>query len=248
MDQRLGHGRGRQLELVRPLLLAIEPAKELFVVLGADRILPVDPFLEMRDRVLADHRADRAGLDQHEVDAGAAHLQPKDVRQPLQREFGRDIGAAPLRADDAQDGGAIDDPPLALAAHQGDHPPRQVVIAEEVDLEDLAQSAARQVLRQSRAGIGAVVEQHVDPVQPRHRRRDRLLVGIVEPEALQSLAAQALAVFLLAAGGQHAPAALGHGMGGIVADARRTAGDEDRAHGGLLCAASYPLDPCPASL
>jgi hypothetical protein len=89
------------------------------------------------------------------------HLDPQHIGQPLHRELGRHIGPAPGHADQAQDRGAVDDPPMALRPHQRDHPAGQVVIAEEVGLEDLAQGAARQVLDRAGTGEGPVVVKRI---------------------------------------------------------------------------------------
>jgi hypothetical protein len=65
------------------------------VLIRPGRSLPVDPAFEMRDGIGPDPRGDGAGLDQDHLDRRIRHLQPQHVRQPLQRELRRHIGAAP---------------------------------------------------------------------------------------------------------------------------------------------------------
>lgn len=57
----------------------------------------------------------------------------------------------------------MNDPATALAAHHRHEPAGQVVPAEEIGLELLAQGGHRQILDRARLRIGAIVEQSIDP-------------------------------------------------------------------------------------
>jgi len=161
VDQLGGHGRGGEFPVILFLRRFVEPVAEGFVFGAAGGVFPVDPLFEMRDGVLADAGADGAGFDEDDVDARSGHFEAEDIGKTLQREFGGDIGAAPFRADEAEDGGALHDAAVALPAEGGDQAAGQVVVAEEVGFEDLAQGAAGQVFHRAGAGEGAVVEDGV---------------------------------------------------------------------------------------
>src|SRR6056297_2641640 len=231
VDEPLRHRRGRQFEPVLAVV-AVEPRAQPVAILGgAVRVLPVDPPLERRARILADLRRHRPRLDQADVDAGTAHLDPQRIRQPLDGELGADIGPAPADRHQPKHRGILHDPAIPLRPHRRDRPPREVVPAEYIGLEYLAQRAARQILDQRGAGIGAVVEQRIQsPARGvQHLRQpafDARLVGIVDARALESLLAQPRAIGLLAAGGKDAPATGTHPARRVQPDARRTAGDE----------------------
>ena len=111
--------------------------------------------------------------------------------------------------------------------------PGQFVPAEEIGLEELADVLGRHVLEGAGLAVGAVVEQRVELAAGALEHLvdgggDGGAVGKVEAQRLQPLAGEAVGVLLPAAGGEDAPAAvLLEGMGAVVADAGRTAGDQD---------------------
>ena len=100
----------------------------------------------MRDRVFADVGRDWSRFDQDDLDICVAHFHAQHIGQPFEREFRGHIGAAPFQSDQPQHARAIDDPPVPLGAHDGDHEVGELVTTEHIDLEDFAQCPARQVL------------------------------------------------------------------------------------------------------
>ena len=88
-----------------------------------------------------------------------AHAQ----HQPFQRVLGGGIGAATFDRRQAEDRRAVDDAAMALRAHDRDDAPGQIVPAEEIGLELLAQRVDRQVLDRAGLGIAAIVEERVEP-------------------------------------------------------------------------------------
>ena len=131
---------------------------------------PVDVAFEVGDRLPAEGRRDRPGLDQHDGDARAGELDPQGVDDALERELGRDIGAAPRRGDEAEHRGGEDQPPAPGGAHRREQAVGQVDLAEEVGLEDRPQRLPRQVLDGAGDREGAVVEDRVDAARaPRER-------------------------------------------------------------------------------
>ncbi|MPM17351.1 hypothetical protein SDC9_63740 [bioreactor metagenome] len=237
--QRLRHRRGRQLEGVGLARGFVKPLEQRgFVLCAAGRIPPVHPFLEMRDGVQPEAGRDRAGIEGDDPDRRVAHLEAQHVGQPLEREFRRHIGAAPADADDAEHRGALHDPAMALCPHHLDRAQRQVMEAEEVGLEILAQGTDRQVLDRARGGEGRVVVERVKPAAGAGKRLgeaslDRGRVGDVEREGDQPLGAQPGAILLAPAGGEHRPACRGQPVRGVMADARGAAGDQDRLRHGV---------------
>ena len=101
-DEAGGDGGGRTFEAVVDRR-AVEPAQQGRLVGGAVRRgLPVDVPLEVGDRLPAEGRGDRAGLDQDDGDAGAGELEAEGVGEALERELRRDVGAAPGGGDEAR--------------------------------------------------------------------------------------------------------------------------------------------------
>ena len=120
-------------------------------------------FRGMADRGRPEAALDRPRLDDHDVDAGPAEFEPQRVGIALDREFRGDIGAAEGGGDEAEHRGVEDDPAVPLPPHHRDHPPGQVVPAEQVGLELGAKQRRVEILQRAGLGIGAVVEQRVEP-------------------------------------------------------------------------------------
>ena len=154
---------------------------------------------------------------------------------PSSANLRRDVGAAPGRGDEAEHRRGEDEPPAPGGAHRRQQAVGQVDLAEEVGLEDRAQRRARQVLDRAGDGEGAVVEDRVEPPAgprraPRPPRRRRSASSARSRAKLRGpRAAQPRAVLRLAAGREDAPAAGRERAGGVEADSRGAAGDEDRA-------------------
>ena len=122
---------------------------------------------------------------------------------------------------------------MALRPHHRDHPARQIMGAKEVDLENLAQGAARQVFGGAGAGIGAIVVQRIQRAAGAaqglgHGGFDAGLIRQIEGETFQPFGPQPFAIRLGPAGGKDPPAAGFQRLRGIKANAGRTSGDQDR--------------------
>jgi len=119
----------------------------------------------------------------------------------------------------------VDDAPVPLGAHDGDDESGQFVQAEQVRLENLAQSAARQVFDGAGAGVGTIVVKRVERAAGFGQNSskaglDAIAVGIVDQGGVKAVGYQAVAIFLFAAACEDAPACCAQAMGGIIADAR----------------------------
>jgi hypothetical protein len=186
-------------------------------------------------RVLKEAAGDGPRLDQDDLDAGRRQLHAERVGERLDGEFGGAIGAAIRRCDQAQHRGAEHDPALSLRPHRRDDAAREVVPAEDIGLELGAEHVGPQVLDRAGLTIGAIVEERREPPCRclEHMRGgfgNRGGLGVVEIKALDGdLVSQPGYVLRFSRGGKHAPAARLHLTRGSQADARRAAGDEDRA-------------------
>ena len=170
------------------------------------------------------------------MNAGAAHFDAQRVAKPFKREFTGIISRAPGRRHQPQNRRAVYDMPMALGAHHGNNLACQIVPAKQIGLENRAQRAARQVFGGARAGIGAVVKQRIQPPagggqHVAQRGADAGLVGVIQLHRVKAFGGQARHICLLAAGGKHPPAGAAQPVGGIIANARRAAGDQN----GTLC-------------
>ena len=117
---------------------------------------------ELLERIVGESRRDRPRLDQRHMDARAFQLHALHQHQAFQREFGCDIGAAPFHRHEAKDGRAVDDPAMALLAHDGNKVLGQFMPTEEIGVELFAQSGDRQIFHRAGQGIGAIVEEGIE--------------------------------------------------------------------------------------
>jgi hypothetical protein len=166
--------------------------------------------------------------------ARAAQLHPHGVRQPLDRVFRRDIGRAPPQRRVTHDRGMHHDPAVSLRDHHRDRQPRQLVHAEDVRGEDMFQRLARHILGRAGHAVPAIVEQRVDaPARDLQRGPppglDAGRIAMVDPHAVEPLGAPRGHILVLAAGGDHVPAAPAQRVRGREADAGGTSGDENAA-------------------
>ena len=189
----------------------------------------------MRDGVFANPRGNGPRRDQAEMHRALVVFVAQRITHPLHCEFRANIGAAHSQGRKPQHRRAVDDPPASLRLHGGQNLADQVELAEKIDLEYRAQRIARQIFHRAGNGIGAIVEQRIEPPAGARKNLGQRslhprLVCIIKRQRLKPLIHQPVGVFLLAAGGKHPPAARRQRMRRIIANARRAAGDENGFH------------------
>ena len=118
----------------------------------------------------------------------------------------------------------MDDPALALSAHDGNDAPGQVMPAEEVRLELLPQGLDWQIFNCPGLRVGAVVVECAERAAGAvenciDQRRDRLRLAVIEIEGFDAVSLQCGDIFRLSRGGENAPAVSLQGAGAIRADA-----------------------------
>jgi len=193
----------------------------------------VDVALERGVGIGAETALDWSGLDEGDVDAAAGELQAQRVGETLEGELARVVGAPVFHRDESEHRAVLHDPPVTLPAHHRKHSAGELVPAEEVRLELLAQHVGAQVLDRTRLTVRAVVDERVEsplrPLQRRfHPRADRLAVVEVEPQRLETEAREPLDIGLLACRGEHPVAACPQTQRDALADAARAARDQHR--------------------
>jgi len=98
-------------------VLSINVSVEFFITIGPDPAL------------------DGAGLDQGYLDTAAGKLQAQSVRQPLQGEFTRHVGAPIGQGHQPEDGAVLDDSAIALVMHDGYEATGQLMPTEQIGLQ-----------------------------------------------------------------------------------------------------------------
>ena len=102
----------------------------------------------------------------------------------------------------------------------------------QVALKNFAQTIPWQIFYRAGQGVGPVVEDRIKRTACRVKnageaRGDGICIGIVDQRALKTFAFQARTVFLLAARRKNPPASGAHPVRCIVANAARTASDQN---------------------
>ena len=217
--------------------LPLQPREHTAVGVAVDTDLHVDVGAEPLQCVDAEAGEDGPRLDEADVDPGAAQLQPLGVGEPLQGELAGVVGAAEGHGDQAEHRTVVDDAPMALAAHGGEHRAGEFVGAEEVGLELFAQHRAGEILHRPGLAVGAVVEEGVQSAAGRpqhhlHRRHDGGGIGEIQMQRFQPLGAQPFHVLPPPRRGEDPPATFLQRTGTVPADARGTASDQNGAGSG----------------
>jgi hypothetical protein len=194
------------------------------VIFTMHRGLDVDVAPGMQGGGPGEHGADRPRLDDADIDAAAGELDAQGVGIGLQCELRAIVWAAKPEGHEAEHGGVHDDAPAPLPPHHRDHLAGQLVPAEKVCFELGAQHVGAHVLQRPRLGVGAVVEERIEPAVRRHEHRvegagDRGLVHIVQEEGGHAIRLKRRNVFRLAGGGEDPPAAGLHALRRATADA-----------------------------
>ena len=181
------------------------------VILPVHGVFNVYVAVEMCQRIGPEPALDRAGLDQAYVNVGAFKLHGQRHGQAFKRMLGGVVGAAEAHRNEAQDRGALDDAAMPLRPHHRDHPPGQIMPAEEVGLELGPERIDREILDRTDLAVAAIVEQRVAAsAGGRHSRveecGDAAGVGVVEPKGFDAVVAERCDVFFGTGGGYDIPA------------------------------------------
>lgn len=192
---------------------------------------------------------DGTGLDQADLHAAACQLQAQGIGIPFQRELAGVVGAAILHGHQPQHRAVLHDAPLAGRQHGRQQLANEVVPAEQVGVELLAQRLGGQILQRAGLAVGAVVEQAIQAATGQCLRLGRAplyagLVGQVQLDGQQTQLAQLRHVLGLAGGGDDGVTVLAERLGGGQADAAGAAGDQNEAgHGRILVVAGQAEAP-----
>src|SRR5262249_7281399 len=132
---------------------------------------------------------------------------------------------------------------VPLPAHHRDDAAGELVPAEEVGLELVANQVGGHVLDGAGLGVAAIVEERVEtavgaPENVAERRLDGAGVGQIEPEGLEPLVLEPLAVVGVARRRKDAPTTQLQPLRSGEADAGRATGNENRALRRRHCLAS----------
>jgi hypothetical protein len=164
------------------------------------------------------------------VDPEAGDLVAQRLRQTLERELRRAIGAEAGRRGLAADARHLHDGAAALTPHMGEDGTRQRGGREEVELEQEPELLVGGLLDRSHLRATGVVDEHVDAPEVLHRllHRGSALprVGDVERHDVDTLVLGEVGERLDPARGRDHPlAARQHGVGDRTTEAARAAGD-----------------------
>jgi hypothetical protein len=192
--------------------------------------------------------AERAGLDDNDLDPERPDLLGKRFRHAFDSKLARRVVARAGKADEAAHRRYVDDRARLLRPHDRQDGASQRREAKHIGLEHRPNVGVVALLDRREIAVAGVVDEDVDPAEPGHGRLDRgvdLILSVhVERkrEAILRLAGDNVLDFgLVTRGGDNAIAALEEDDRQLPAKSGRTAGDEpDRflvcrafRHGGL---------------
>ncbi len=199
---------------------------------------PLARILGVGGAAVPDLGRDAARLDRDHLDPPGPELGPQAVADRLERELGGAVGPHEGGRDEAADRGDVDDPALVRAQHR-QHRLGHGDVADQVDLELLADVVEVEELERPRVGAAGVVDERRRARAPRVRSRivsaaASIWVGVgdVEQQRLElavRLRLHRLAVLGLADAGEDREAATRELQRRRPADAARGARDERRA-------------------
>ena len=104
------------------------------IVFPVRTVFDIDIRFECRVSILPKAALDRPRLDQRHVDPGSRELHAQRVGQALDSKLARVVGAPPLQRHQTEYRAVLNNAPVALAAHDRQHPACQLVPAEKVGL------------------------------------------------------------------------------------------------------------------